>query len=299
MRPGILRNPLFAARLRAPRPGRSEPRLLPRDVVQPVGPSPVADGTSDALKNEKLTVPASPTAPRSSIAPAAAACIPVGTLLFLGLVGLIAVAISASFGAGFFLLAAPANEAIAASGRNPPHPPQGDLAPGPTALEAGSPPVAEIAANRDLFPSGDVAQMPPNTVKEPLLPAPPGAASLALTVPTGQASSSAPLPTNAAPGNATSKGDPVADSGSASSGYDRPAHARIAARHVHSRSAGDSRSAPSPSRFPRSLTPSQAERAASFGQLLTHLTGKTRTSAETLTPPAAGTATPFAERAAQ
>jgi hypothetical protein len=308
MHAGILRNPLFAARLKAPRPSRSEPQLVARRVAQPID-SPRVAGREASIapeNDERTPLPPPATLIRGS-SPVTITGLPVGSLLYLGLVGLVAAVISTSFGASFFLLAAPANKSIVASERNPALPAQRVSAPGPIALEAGSSPAHGVAATPDLAPQDNIAPIPSSNMREALLPP---AAETAPSTPTalraGQAENPSASGTVTAPGSSTSAGssiskdDTIANPGSISAGYEHAAHPRTTARRAYHRSSGESRSSgPQQSRSPRSLTPSQAERAGSFGRLLTHMTSKTKTFDETLTPPAAGTTSPYAARAAQ
>jgi hypothetical protein len=302
MRGGILRNPRFAARLSAPHAAKSEPRLPSRRrlAANPFGRSAVANAGLSAVPGNPRTPLDSPATSAPANGPAG---IPAGTLLYLGLVGFVAVAISTSFGAGFFLLATPAHGPAGISARIPDLLPPASSASAPVLPQAGIQHSPAAAAMPDASSPADISPPPSANVARAVLPAPSEAAPPAPTsspaVPSAPASPSAAqaVPIPAAPPDSAPNStaadefrEPVASAVSPQ----RPAHPRAAAPRGHYRTARDGRRpAPSQPRFPRSLTPSQAERASSFGRLLPRPAGKTAPSGDALTPPAAGTMDPF------
>ena len=238
-----------------------EARIPNDDALRPIRK--IVDGAPGALPPElakPLTRWQKPTPVPEVSAPSRrtdAARPPVGVLLYLVSVGLVAAAITAvCFGIGLFLLAPPARETITDSERY-------------LARAHGNAPDAGRAAVM-------AGELPAETasVSEP-------ASSSAVSPP-------APTPLPSSPRSVVflggAKGHPAR--------YGRGAHARTASQHPRPRSA---RSAPTltppPSAVAQTLTPPQT---ISFGQLLTQLTGKPVDHAPT--PPQPEPADPLAQR---
>jgi hypothetical protein len=244
---------------------------------------------------------------------AAAAELPAGTLLYLILIGLVAtMTIAAFFGIGFLLLAAPANQTIAASERNPAHPSA------PISLEAGMPastapaaiPGPSLAPHPAVDPAVDQAPpLPQGTTGQALLPAsptgnPPAQAALVPDSAPDSASRpdspSRPGPASAAPISPAARTDPAArppsspeeaafqGATSPPTRYASTDRARPASRHWHHRSARNGRSpAAGRSRFAQALTPPQAGAMSPMDQLLTQLTEQPKSARQSMTPPPA------------
>jgi len=234
---------------------------------------------------------------------ATAAELPVGSVLYLVLIGAVAIAtVGVFFGSGFLLLAPPAKETIADSGTrdgNPPRP-YGDAPRVESEAALGS---REMAVPR----SSAAAALPGS----PLAP-PATEAKAAPQQQSNEAESFPPAPSNAAPSQTASEPAPASSamdavapptrsaSPGASSAQDsvlpggtkrrqtrdgRSNHTRVASRHSHPRSA----------RSDQTLTP-PAGYTGSFDQLLTQLAGQTKPIARSLTPPSAEQPDPFAQR---
>ncbi len=266
-----------------PRPGSAEPELSLRGPSWPPDP---ASGTENP-RCMGLSSPPDPVPSRAHAAPL------VGSLFYLVLVGLVAVAtIGVLFGAGFSLLERHGKETIADTGtrnRDAPHPdrdaaradrespqaPRESAAPGSAALAAppGSPlaqpaamaevpAAAQSKAAESSPPGGSGSQLPARTALKPE-PASGSAGSSASAAPLA---SSAPFSAADVPPSATTKRRPTRDG--------RGHHSQTASRHSHPRS----------SHGASTLTPPQAAQAKPFDWLLTVLTGRPEA---TLTPPRA------------
>ena len=291
MRGGILGDPWLAEGLHEPRPEHSEPRLPSRAAGQPFADSVVAnrDVSTSPATNEHRRQASPATTPRSGRAVALGG-IPVGTLLYLALVGFVALIISGSFGAGFFELAVPANRSpdnrsIAVS-HNPAHPPQAGAIHPSISLEAGVPPAPAAAVLPELG-SDDAAPIPAARADAAPLPASSGTAPAASTV----------APASRVAISSASPDDGELNSAAAPAGHPPPAHTQAARSRAGHRPARDARSPPRLQSHLWSPTGSQAERTRASGQLPARATGRTRHFDGTLTPPAAGTGDPFARRA--
>jgi hypothetical protein len=175
---------------------------------------------------------------------------PVGILLYLASVGLIAAAIiGVFFGTGFWLLASPASEMISDSGRDPLQPNRDVLKAGGVvfalARETGSARSATVDVIPDSPHPATAEAAPPqhNNVTQELSPAPANGEPPVKTASVAQPGASAAVPpaysmppagppTAAAEDSALSAGNrgPTARDG-------RGAHARTVSRHSHPRSA--------------------------------------------------------------
>jgi hypothetical protein len=226
-----------------------------------------------STKNVGLGVPSSPD-PVPSRAPATSTALPVGGLLYLVLVGLVAVAtIGVFFGAGFLLLAHPGKETVANNtntrDRDPPSPYRdgalADLkASAPresTASTAEAPPPEQREAAENSPPGASGSRPPARTAVEPA-PAsgPPDSSTYAIPL-----ARPAPLPATETPAPIATKNRPIHDA--------RSHHSQTASRHWHPRSG---HSAPT-------LTPPRGPQTGPFDRLLTVLTGRSGS----LTPPRA------------
>jgi hypothetical protein len=230
---------------------------------------------------------------------------PVGNVLYLVLIGAVAIAIiGVFFGSGFLLLAPPAKETVADAGARDgksPRPHGGaPRADGEAALVSREMAVPQSTAVGAAVPDSPLAH-PPTVAKA----APPPQQS-------NEAESSSPTPSNAAPSQTASEPAPASSSMDAAAPPTRSAspgpssaqdsvlpggakrrqtrdgrsnHTRVASRHSHPRSA----------RSDQALT-QPAGHTGSFGQLLTQLAGQTKPIARTLTPPSAEQPDPFAQR---
>lgn len=268
-----------------PRPGSAEPELGLRSA--PRLPDPLS-GTESAGRGAL----SSPPDPMPSRAPTTSAALPIGSLLYLVLVGLVSAAtIGIFFGAGFLLLVHRGKETVADTGTRDRDPPRAygdaaraDLKDPPAPLEAAAPDSAAVAA-----PSGSPLAQPAAMAEAPLPQqsevaekSPPGASSshpLARTLlepepASGSPGSSAsamplarPAPISAAdvPASGAAKRRPTRDG--------RSHYSQTALRHWHPRS---DHSAPT-------LTPPQSAQPGPFDRLLTVLTGRSGS----LTPPRA------------
>lgn len=265
-----------------PRPGREEPELSLRSSPRP--PDPLL-GTESA----PCSGLSSPPDPEPRRAPTRSAALPVGSLFYLALIGLIAAAtIGIFFGAGFLLLVhagkesiadngtgdrpRPYNEAARADLKGPPAPrespapdwtaavvPPGSALAQPAAMaELPQPQQSEVAETSSPAP----ASHPP--ARAPLEPEPASSSpsSASSTVPLAR-----PAPFSAAdvPASGATARLPIRDG--------RSHHSRTASRHWHPRSGHNT----------LSLTPPQAAQSGPFDRLLSLLTGRSGL----LTPPRA------------
>ena len=286
------------------RPAKAEPEFSLRSAPRSQDPTATSNprmllGTEDAGGMPVTSTPSSAVS-----RPTTAAEFPVGSVLYLVLIGVVAIAtIGVFFGSGFLLLAPPAKETIADSGirdGNPPRPhadaPRAD---GEAALVSREMAVPRSTAVAAALPGSPLAQ--PATVAKA---APPQQSN--------EAESSLPAPSNAAPSQTASEPAPASSSmdaaapptrlispglssaqgpvlpGGAKRGLIRDGrshHTRVASRHSHPRSARSDQ-APTP----------QAGHTGFFDQLLTQLTGQTKRIARSLTPPSAEQPDPFAQR---
>jgi hypothetical protein len=285
------------------RPAKAEPefslRSAPRQDPTATSSPRMLLGTGDAGEMPVTSTPRSEVSLRTTAAER-----PVGSVLYLVLIGAVAIAIiGVFFGSGFLLLAPPAKETVADAGaRDGKSPrPHGDAprAESEAALVSREMAVPQSTAVAAALPGSPLAQ--PATVPEA---APPQQSN--------EAESSPPAPSNAAPSQTASEPAPASSSmdapapptRSASPGpssaqdsvlpdaakrrqtRDGPSnHTRVASRHSHPRSA----------RSDQALTP-PAGHMSSFDQLLTQLAGQTKPIARSLTPPSAEQPDPFAQR---
>lgn len=282
MRDEMLADPWLDAR---PRPGSAEPELGLRSAPRP--PDPLS-GTENAGRRGL----SSPPDPVSSCAPTMSAALPIGSLLDLVLVGLVAAAtIGVFFGAGFLLLVHPGKQTVADTGTRDLDPPRAygdaaraDLEDPPAPRESAAPDSAAVAAppGSPLAQPAAMAEAPAPQQSEAAENSPPGASSshppartaLETEPASGSPGSSAsamplarPAPFSAAdlPGPRATKSRPTRDG--------RSHHHQTASRHWHPRSG---HSAPT-------LTPPQGAQTGPFDRLLTVLTGRSGS----LTPPRA------------
>jgi hypothetical protein len=263
-----------------PRPGGEEPEFRLRSSPRP--PDPLL-GT-ESVGRSGLS---SPPGPEPSRAPTTSAPLPVGSLLYLALVGLIAAAtIGIFFGAGFLLLVHAGKESIAGAGTGDrPHPyndaARADLKGPPAPQESAVPDstAAVASPNSALTQPAAVAEVPQPQPRDVAETSPPGA-------PTSQPPARAVLelePASSSPGSPSSavplaRPAPYAAADVPASGATarlptrdgRSHHSRTASRHWHSRSGHN---APT-------LTPPQS---GPFDRLLSVLTGRSGF----LTPPRA------------
>lgn len=294
-------------------PENLEPRLFAAGGSR--ASDPPASENVGVLSAEWAPAPAPQTPPTASASDRLAITadrLPVGTLLYLVLIGLIAmITVGAFFGGGLLLLAGRGKETVAASKPSSARldAPRAERA--PAALELGLPHSVPAPATADLplaqhpavdqappLPPAKAVQASPPASPPAVLggepaapkvpaPAPPSSAAVAAIAPADMAAQQPPSsPVDAAPQRSTK---PTARDGHG----DRAAKA---ARHSHLRSAHDNRpGAPRRSRSARSSTPAQA---GQFNQLLTQLTGQPKPVQPALTPPSADQPDPFAARAA-
>jgi pyruvate/2-oxoglutarate dehydrogenase complex dihydrolipoamide acyltransferase (E2) component len=277
-----MRDKLFADPWLDARPGGAERE---RGLRSAPPPPDRLSGTENAGRRGL----SSPPDPAPSRAPTRSAALPVGSLLYLVLVGLIAAAtIAVFFGAGFLLLVHPEKEIVADTGtRDPPRPYGGtartDLEDSPAPRASAAPDSAAITA-----PPGSPPAQP-----EAMAEVPPPQSEAAENSPPGASSSHPPARTALEPQPAS--GFP----GSSASAMPlaRPAPFSVAdvpAPHAtKSRATRDGRSHQSQTasrhRHPRSghsaptLTPPQAAQTGPFDRLLAVLTGRSGS----LTPPRA------------
>jgi hypothetical protein len=175
MRDEMFADPWLDAR---PRPGSAEPELGLRRAPRP--PDPLS-GTENAGRRGL----SSPPDPVPSRAPMTSAALPVGSLLYLVLVGLVAAAtIGVFFGAGFLLLVHPGKETVADTGtRDPPRPysdaARADLEDPPAPRESAAPGSAAVAAppGSPLAQPAAMAEAPAPQQSEAAENSPPGASS--------------------------------------------------------------------------------------------------------------------------
>jgi hypothetical protein len=182
---------------------------------------------------------------------------PVGILLYLASVGLIAAVITGVFfGTGFWLLASPAGETITASGRDPSRPNGAALkTSGAAVLEVAEETETAHSAAINLIPGSPLAQRsaaaeaaPPqqNNITQELSAASPNGEPPVETasVPQSVSSTAVPpaylMPLASPPAVTAAESAPSAGT-RVPSARDRDAHARTASRHPHPRS---DRSAP-------------------------------------------------------
>ena len=259
------------------RPGSAEPELGLRSAGRSSDP---LSGTENSRRGD----PSSPPDPVPKRAPTTFAALPVGGLLYLVLIGLVAAAIiGAFFGAGFLLLVHPGKETVADTGTRDPPRLDGDAARAhiedpPASRESGLSNSAPVAA-----PPGSPLAQPaakaeaPSQQSETAVSSPPGAPSshpparTALEPPRGSGSPglsasamplARPAPFSAAdvPAAGATKSRPIRDG--------RSHHSQTASRHWHPRSVHSA----------AALTPPQI---GPFDRLLAVLTGRS----ESLTPP--------------
>ncbi len=275
MRDDTLTMPSPVQRLRT---DHAEPELDWRFVTRP-------RGSVSGLEHDADTPLA---APRS---------VPVGSLLYIGLIGLVAVAIiGVFFGAGFRLLAPP-KQSVAASGPPDPDSPlsHGDIL---RARRVASPVSPELAVPG----SGAVASLPPaietpraaTTADTPPLREVPAAAATSnppvqaapapVLQPGAAASSPPPVPSANLP--EVSKSEAVLSGGGKhhASPSRSSHHTRTASRHTHGQSAHSS----------QALVAPQPYQTRSFDQLVMRLTGQPYSDAPSLTPPHPQQPDPFA-----
>ena len=287
------------------RPAKAEPEFSLRSVPRSQDPAATSYpgmllGTEDAGE-----LPVTST-PRSAVSRhRTTAAEPVSSVLYLVLIGAVAIAIiGVFFGSGFLLLAPPAKETVADAGARDgkslrPHggAPRAD---GEAALVSREMAVPQSTAVGAAVPDSPLAQ--PATVAKA---APPPQQGNAAERSSPTPSDAAPSQTASEPAPASSAMDAVAPptrsaSPGASSAQDsvlpggtkrrqtrdgRSNHTRVASRHLHPRSA----------RSDQALTP-PAGYTGSFDQLLTQLAGQTKPIARSLTPPSAEQPDPFAQR---
>jgi hypothetical protein len=268
-----------------PRPGSEDPELGLR--IPPRPPDPLLGPESAGWSGLS-----SPRDPEPSRAPTTSAALPVGSLFYLALVGLIAAAtIGIFFGAGFLLLVHAGKESIAGTGigdrprpyngaaradlEGPPTPrprewaapdstaavpPPGSVLAQPAAMaEVPRPRQSEVA---EASPPGAPTSHPPaRTAVEPEPESSsPGSASSAVPLARPVPFSAAEVPASGATARLPTRGG-------------RSHHSQTASRHWHTRSG---RNVPT-------LTPPQAAQSGPFDRLLSVLTGRSGF----LTPPRA------------
>jgi hypothetical protein len=303
MRSETFADPSLDILLRRPRPGDAEPELGLRSPPRPPDfTAGFATSIFSGTEDEKPTSVSS----RPNVASnrrATAAGLSVGSLLYLVLVGLVAImTIGVFFGASFLLLTRPAKEMKADSGagdRVPSRPYGDDMrasreAP-PIPRELAAPDSAAIAA----LPDSPLAQSA--AVAETAAPQQKAAQGSPLAPPSGEppsrtalepepVSSSSAFPAPAAP--SVSPPPSSTAGGGRPGGAKRPTrfgpsdHARAEPRHPHSRSGHSA----------RSHTPPQARQTSPIDELLTRLSGQPKPAARTLTPPPADQPGPFSQR---
>ena len=278
----MVRNEMFADSWldAGPRPGRVEPELRVRSSPRP--PDPLL-GTESAGYGGL----SSPPDPKPSRAPTTSAALPVGSLLYLALVGLIAAAtIGIFFGAGFLLLVHAGKESTSGAGTGDrPHPyddaARADLK-GPTAPRESGVPNSTAAVpppNSALAQPAAMAEVPQPQQRDVAETSPPGGATshpptrTALEPEPGSSSPGSPSSTvPLAPPASFSAADAPASGATARlpTRDGRSHHSQTASRHWHSRSGHN---------VP-TLTPPQS---GPFDRLLSLLTGRSGL----LTPPRA------------
>ena len=283
------------------RPAKAKPEFSLRSAPRSQDPAATSNARMRLGTEEPGEMPETST-PRSAVSRRiTAAERPVGNVLYLVLIGAVAIAIiGVFFGSGFLLLAPPAKETVADAGARDgksPRPHGGaPRADGEAALVS-----REMAVPQSTAVAAAVADAPPATVAKA---APPQESNEAESFP--------PAPSNAAPSQTASEPAPASSSMDAAAPPTRSAspgpssaqdsmlpggvkrrqardgrsnHTRVASRHSHPRSA----------RSDQALTP-PAGHTGSFDQLLTQLAGQTKRITRSLTPPSAEQPDPFAQR---
>ncbi len=287
------------------RPAGAEPEFSLRSAPRSQDPAATSNprtllglGTEDAGEMPVTSTPRSAVSRRTR-----AAELPVGSVLYLVLIGAVAIAtIGVFFGSGFLLLAPPAKETVADAGTRDGNPPRHGGAPraeGEAALVSREMAAPQSTAVDAALPGSPLAQ-------------PTAVAKAAPPQQSNEAESSAPAPSNAAPSQTASEPALASSSTDAAAPPTRSAspgpssvqdsvlpggakrqqtrdgrsnYTRVASRHSHPRSA----------RSDQALTP-PAGHTGSFDQLLTQLAGQTKPIARSLTPPSAEQPDPFAQR---
>ena len=301
MRSEMFATPSLDARRR---PAKAEPefslRSAPRQDPTATASPRMLLGTGDAGEMPVTSTPRSEVNRRRTTASER----PVGNVLYLVLIGAVAIAtIGVFFGSGFLLLAPPAKETVADAGARDGKSPRlhggAPRADGEAALVAREMTVPQSTAVDAAVPGSPLAQTatvakaaPPqqNNEAESSPPAPSNAA------PAQTASEAAPAPSSmdaaAPPTRSASPGPSSAQDSALPGGVKhrqtrdgRGNHTRVAARHSHPRSA----------RSDQALTPPTGH-TGSFDQLITQLAGPTKPIARSLTPPSAEQPDPFAQR---
>jgi hypothetical protein len=286
------------------RPAKAEPEFSLRSAPRSQDPTGTSNprmllGTGDAGEMPVTSTPRSEVSLRTTAAER-----PVGSVLYLVLIGAVAIAIiGVFFGSGFLLLAPPAKETIADAGardgKSPrPHggTPRADDEAALVSREMAVPPSTAVAA---AVPASPLAQ--PATVAKAAPPqqsneaesSPPAPSNAALSqtasqpAPASSSMDAAAPPTRSASPGPSSAQDPVLPGGVTrrQTRDGRSNHTRVASRHSHPRSA----------RSDQALTP-PAGHTGSFDRLLTQLAGQTKPIARSLTPPSAEQPDPFAQR---
>ena len=265
----------------------AEPRLFPAGASRPIDPTAITNpGTLSAAGDDA----------RGHHPATAVGALSPGTLLYLALIGLVAaMTVATFFGVGVLLLTAPAKQTIAAAGRTPAH------SSAPISLETGMPRLTAASVPDPSFAQhpvmGEALPLPQSGIAPLLMPTFAGSEPPAQTVPapTSPVSTAVPTGVTIQPPSSWEHAAPYRAVGGRPTSDQRLDQTRTAWRNSHLRSARNDRSsALRSSRFGQSLTPSQARQTGSFGQLLTQLTGETKSAGQALTPPAEGEPDPFA-----
>ena len=221
------------------------------------------------------------------------------TLRYFAVVGLIAVAISASFG-GFFFLMVHANRTSVFWEPNQAHSPQSNFEPAPVLGKAEMPPSPAAPAISGLSPtpratSSAAAPMPSRHIEVARPPPVPKSAPSAEIAPELQQRVSL-----SAFSRATTNPSPTAELGSLLSQgtINTPAPKKSATvDYQPEQDAGLASSVRSHSA--RSSVSQKTGRPDSSGRLTTHVTKKTKAVGQTRRPPAAGAADPFSQRTSE
>jgi hypothetical protein len=302
MRSEMFATPSLDARRR---PAKAEPEFSLRSVPRSQDPAATSYprmllGAEDAGELPVTSTPRSEVNRRRTTA----AERPVGNVLYLVLIGAVAIAIiGVFFGSGFLMLAPPAKETVADAGardgKSPrPHggAPRADGEAAPVSREMEVPQSTAVAAARpDSLPAQPAtvakAALPQqsneanNSPPAPSNAAPPQTASAPAPAPSS-IDAAAPPTRSASPGPSLSQDSVLPSTAKRRQTRDGPSnHTRAASRLSHPRSA----------RSDQALTP-PAGNTGSFDQLLTQLAGQTKPVARSLTPPSAGQPDPFAQR---
>jgi hypothetical protein len=306
MRVAVPRKFPFASEVGQPRPERAEPRLLPLNEPRPFGRAvSVSRGNLSATQDEDRNF-----APPLAISaidrpPAPAAARPIGSPFHLVLAGVVILAIGAVGGVAFLRFIGPAQESVTAALPAAATSPQADGKAGPVSPPASMPhpAAAAIIPSPPLARHAEAANAAPKSPQAGAAAVPAPASGHAPDRPTAIAAK-----TKAAAAATGLVRDHRAVSPSASD--HRFGHTRIAARHAHPgplreagplkpppRSARSSalRQSERPSRSARS-SGTASDQAASFARLMTQLTEPTKPADQSLSPPAAAAADPFAPR---